>query len=90
LRGESAEIGTGNEWRAQQLDDIIENVLKGLEQAVARADLVSGGEPDIGRLASQHNTSKNTVSVTKCKVREKIRRLILEREAQRNRPKGRT
>ena len=87
---EPDELWTANAWRVEQLEDIIENRLKGLEQAVARADLASGGDPDIARLASLHGTSKNTVSVTKCKVRKKIQRMILEREAQRFRPKGKT
>ena len=85
---ESVEVGPFDAWCLEQLDDIIENVLKGLEQAVARDDAASGGKPDIGRLASLHNTSKNSISVTKCKVREKIQRLIQERRAQRNRPRG--
>jgi DNA-directed RNA polymerase specialized sigma24 family protein len=88
--GEVGELGSTDAWRVQQLEDIIENHLKGLEQAVARTDLASGGDPDIARLASLHSTSKNTVSATKCKVRKKIQRMIQEREAQRNPPKGKT
>lgn len=87
---ESDELDPSGAWRVAQLDDIIENHLKGLEQAVARALYISGGDPDIERLAKQYNTSKNTVTVTKCKVREKLRRMLQERETQRNRAKGRT
>ena len=87
---EPDELGAADAWRIEKLEDIIENRLKGLEQAVARADLASGADPDIARLASLHGTSKNTVSATKCKVRKKIQRMILECEAQRNPPKGKT
>jgi RNA polymerase sigma factor (sigma-70 family) len=77
-------------WRVEQLEQIIYNELKGLEQAVAKADLVVGGSADAGRLASLHSTSKETVYVTRNKVRAKIRKLILEREAQKDRPRGKS
>ncbi len=77
------EVGSKGSWRVQQLEDIINNELRGLEQAVARADLAAGGPADTGRLATIHGTSPNTIFATRSKVRAKIRRLIEEREAQR-------
>jgi RNA polymerase sigma factor (sigma-70 family) len=77
-----------DEWRVQQLDDIIENVLTGFEQILARADMAVGGSADSVRLAELHNKTIGTVHTTRSKVRKKIKRLILEREAVRNTTKG--
>jgi RNA polymerase sigma-70 factor (ECF subfamily) len=76
------------EWRIQQMDDIIENELKGFEQVVARADLAAGGSADSRRLADLHGKTIGTVETTRSKVRKKLRTRILEREAQRPRQKG--
>jgi DNA-directed RNA polymerase specialized sigma24 family protein len=74
--------------RAKQLDDIIQNHLKGLEQAVAQTDLAAGGAADSARLAKLHGTSINTIYATRSKVRAKIRAMILEREDLQKRQKG--
>jgi DNA-directed RNA polymerase specialized sigma24 family protein len=77
-----------DEWRVQQMDDIIENVLTGFEQILARADMAVGGSADSVRLAEEHDKTIGTVHTTRSKVRKKIMRLILEREAVRNTTKG--
>jgi RNA polymerase sigma factor (sigma-70 family) len=85
---ESQEIDPETEWRIQQLDDIIENELKGFEQILARADMAAGGSADSRRLADQHGKTIGTVETTRSKVRKKIRTKMLEREARRPRTKG--
>jgi DNA-directed RNA polymerase specialized sigma24 family protein len=85
---EDSESLSVDEWRADQMDDIIENVLIGFEQILARADMAVGGSADSARLAEKHNKTKNTVQSTRSKVRKKIRNLILEREATRSTTKG--
>jgi RNA polymerase sigma factor (sigma-70 family) len=77
-------------WYVAQLEDIINNELTGLEQAVAQTDLAVGGPADAERLAAQHGTSKETIYITRSKVRRKIRKMILEREALRTRTKGKS
>jgi hypothetical protein len=76
------------EWRIQQMDDIIENELKGFEQVVGRALIATGDAVDSHRLAQQYGKTIGTVDTTKSKVKKKIGQRILEREAQRNRKKG--
>ena len=71
------------------MEDIIENELKGFEQVVARADVAVGDSADSKRLATQYGKSLNTVYVTRSKVRDKIKRGILEREARMDSTKGR-
>lgn len=77
-------------WRVQQMQQIIDNELKGLEQAVAKADIAVGGSAEAGRLATLHGTSKGTIYATRTKVRAKIKKLILEREARTDRPRGKS
>jgi DNA-directed RNA polymerase specialized sigma24 family protein len=77
-------------WRVQQMQQIIDKELKGLEQAVAKADVAAGGSAEAGRLAALHGTSKGTIYATRTKVRSKIRKLILEREARTDSPRGRS
>lgn len=77
------------EWRIAQMEDIIENELKGLEQIVARADLALGDSADSRRLATENGTTVGSIDTTRSKVRKKIRTKILEREAQQARKKGR-
>jgi DNA-directed RNA polymerase specialized sigma24 family protein len=77
-----------DEWRVQQMDHIIEHELTGFEQILARADMAVGGSADSVRLAQENKKTIGTVYATRSKVRNKIMRLILEREAVRNTTKG--
>lgn len=77
-----------SQWRAEQLDDIIQNHLKGNEQAVSKADLASGGSADTGRLAALLGTSKNAIYVARTNYREKVRKLMQERESRLQSRKG--
>jgi len=87
---DSSAASVRDRWRVEQLEQIIYNEFKGLEQAVAKADLAAGRSADAGRLASLHSTSKETIYVKRTKVRAKIRKLILEREAQKDHPRGKS
>lgn len=84
------EEGWSKEKRRQlkDLDDIIEHRLKGLQQVVAKADLAAGGLADAGRLAELHNTSKESVYVTRHKARQKIEKEMLELAQHRERYRG--
>jgi DNA-directed RNA polymerase specialized sigma24 family protein len=48
-------------WRLEQLELIICHDLKGLEQAIAKADLLAGGLADSVRLADLHMTTSNVI-----------------------------
>lgn len=84
------ECGLKERQRAEILRDIIDNELKGLEQAIARADLEAGKPADAARLAALHGTSKNVIYSTRSQLKVKIKKRILEREAQGARPKGKS
>jgi RNA polymerase sigma factor (sigma-70 family) len=68
-------------WRGEQLNQIIENELRGFEQILARADLAAGGQEDTQVLMKEHGKSKEVVQSTRSKVRKKIKEKILERES---------
>jgi DNA-directed RNA polymerase specialized sigma24 family protein len=91
--GEEATVdedGWSKEKKRQlkDLDDIIEHKLKGLQQAVAKADLAAGGLADAGRLAELHNTSMESIYVTRHNVRERIKKEMRELEQHRERNRG--
>ena len=72
----------------KDLDNIIEHKLKGLQQVVVKADLAAGGLADASRLAELHNTSKNSIYVTRYKARERIAQEMQELEQSRERYRG--
>ncbi len=72
-------------WYGEQLNQIIEQELRGFEQILARADLAAGGQEDTQVLMKKHGKSKNVVQATRTKVRKKIREKILHRESLRDR-----
>lgn len=74
----------------QMVNAIIDNELTGLEQAVARADRAVGGSADTARLADLHGKSMNNIYATRSKYREKIRRLVRDRQAGQVRPGRKT
>lgn len=57
----------------RQLNQVIENKLKGLQKAIILADLVAGGRADAAALAERFNTTKDSIYVSRHKAREKIR-----------------
>jgi DNA-directed RNA polymerase specialized sigma24 family protein len=83
-----ADAGPEGGWRVRVMEHVIENELTGLEQAVARADLVTGGSANAGRLAALHGTNKDVIYSTRSRVRAKIRKRIQEHEGRPARPKG--
>jgi DNA-directed RNA polymerase specialized sigma24 family protein len=74
-------------WYVEELERIIEYELKGFEQVMARADEAAGGPgaADTQLLMRQHNKTKNVVQATRSKVWKKIREMIRQREALRDR-----
>jgi DNA-directed RNA polymerase specialized sigma24 family protein len=85
---ELPECGSAEMTRVQMMEDIIEHELTGFEQILARRDAAVGGTADSRTLAAEYGKSLNTVYTTRAKVREKIRKGILEREARMERTKG--
>jgi RNA polymerase sigma factor (sigma-70 family) len=68
-------------WYVKHLEQIIDDELRGFEQALARADLAAGGRADTELLMKQHHKTKGVVQATRSKVWKKIRETINEREA---------
>jgi len=77
-------------WQVKLLDDFVENRLKGFEQAIGRAYVATGGDIDAGLLMKQWGKSRNASDVTKNKVKNKFKELLIEAEKQRSREKGKT
>jgi RNA polymerase sigma factor (sigma-70 family) len=78
---DSPPSGSQDAWLVQQMNDIIDNELTGLEQAVAKADRAIGGSADTARLAEIHGKTLNNIYATRSKVRVKLRKLIQERQS---------
>ena len=81
-------ISKDQEQRLKELDYIIEHKLKGLQQAIIKADLAAGGLADAGRLAEIHSTTKNSIYVSRKKARENIRKEFMQRESRRDNLRG--
>jgi RNA polymerase sigma factor (sigma-70 family) len=64
--------GVVKDREVRALDDFIEKDLTGLEQAVARRQLATGGHADYDKLADEFETNKNVVYVTWNKVKKKL------------------
>lgn len=67
----------------EDLDYVIENKLTGLQQAIIRADLKSGDVASVEWLARVHHTSRNSISVSRTKARQNIKKYMTELENQR-------
>lgn len=86
--GDAPECGSKDKKRVDLLNDIIDNHLEGLEQAIAKADRAEGQSANAERLATIHNTSKNVIWSTRSQLKIKLRKMVLERESQDARQKG--
>ena len=85
---EAHECGSKDKKRVELLNDIIDNQLEGLEQAIAKADRAEGQSANADRLATIHGTSKNVIWSTRSQLKIKLRKMVLDRESQDARQKG--
>lgn len=70
-------------WLVNQLDDFAEGLI-GLQRNVMKADIVAGGSADSDTLARLHGSTRNSVEVTRNKVRKKFRDHIKSLELQKS------
>jgi RNA polymerase sigma factor (sigma-70 family) len=86
---EPTEPSAATDWYMEQLEQIIDNELRGFEQTVAQADIAAGGPgaADCQLLMRQYSKTKNVVQATRSKVWKKIRTTILDRESRRDHTK---
>jgi len=85
---DTPECGSKDKKRVELLNDIIDNQLEGLEQAIAKADRAEGQSANADRLATIHGTSKNVIWSTRSQLKIKLRKMVLDRESQDARQKG--
>ncbi len=85
---ESPELTKEEKKELKDLDNIIENKLPPLQKAIIKADLIVGGTADAGSLAELHNTSKNSIYVSRSKAHETIRREMTKLAQERERLRG--
>jgi DNA-directed RNA polymerase specialized sigma24 family protein len=85
---EAHECGSTDKKRVKLLNDIIDNQLVGLEHAIAKADRAEGQSANADRLATIHGTSKNVIWSTRSQLKVKLRKMVLDRESQDARQKG--
>jgi len=88
IKGDDWEADPISSWRANELNRIINEELEGNMQAVALADLLVGGNADRTALAQKLGTTVTSISSTRTNYRNKIERLMLEREAKLPKSKG--
>lgn len=72
----------------KDLNYLVEHKLKGLQQAIIKADLAVGGTADAGALAEMFNTTKDSIYVSRHKARENIRTEMRQLAQQRERLRG--
>jgi RNA polymerase sigma factor (sigma-70 family) len=78
---ESPDIDSKEHHRLRELDNILYNILTGLEQIVALNDFKAGGEANTGRLAAMHGKTRQNIYTTRSKVKKKIVQMMLESES---------
>jgi RNA polymerase sigma-70 factor (ECF subfamily) len=87
---EDCEDDGKKDWRTKILDDLIENKLKGFEQAVARDYVGTGGDIDPAKLMREWGKTRNHVDVAKSVVKKKFQQALIAAEKQRERERGKT
>lgn len=85
---EPPELTKAEKQELKDLDHIIETKLPPLQKAIIKADLIVGGTADAGSLAELHNTSKNSIYVSRNKAHETIRREMTKLAQERERLRG--
>jgi RNA polymerase sigma factor (sigma-70 family) len=78
------------DWRVRVLEDFVENRLKGFEQAVGSAYVMTGGDIDAARLIKEWGKTRNHFDVAKSVVKKKFMEELTAAEKRRNREKGKT
>lgn len=85
---EPPELTKAQKQELKDLDHIIETTLPPLQKAIIKADLIVGDTADAGSLAELHNTSKNSIYVSRNKAHETIRREMTKLAQERERLRG--
>jgi RNA polymerase sigma factor (sigma-70 family) len=85
---EPPELTKEEKKELKDLDHIIETKLPPLQKAIVKADLIVGGTADAGSLAELHNTSKNSIYVSRNKAHETIRGEMTKLAQERERLRG--